>query len=163
VNALDLRLLILLMKDDILIRDYKTTDKSTVLELLRLNTPEYFSPEEENFFIHYLDNELEYYYILEVNKRTVGCGGFNFPENATSARISWDILHPDFHRRSLGSVLLNYRIEKLKHFPELRQIIVRTSQLVYKFYEKQGFKLTEVVENYWAKGFHLYQMEYINH
>ena len=91
MNALDLRLLILLMKDDILIRDYKTTDKSTVLELLRLNTPEYFSPEEENFFIHYLDNELEYYYILEVNKRTVGCGGFNFPENATSARISWDI------------------------------------------------------------------------
>ena len=38
------------------IREYSSSDKKMVIELLRLNTPKYFAPEEENDFIQYLDN-----------------------------------------------------------------------------------------------------------
>ena len=56
--------------------------------------------------------------------------------------------------------MLNHRIEKLRNISSIKKIIVRTSQLVYKFYEKQGFVLLEVKKDYWADGLDMYKMEY---
>lgn len=148
------------MNNSITIREYKSIDKSSVMNLIRLNTPEYFAPEEENDFSNYLDNERELYYVLLFNEKIVGCGGINFAKNKTIGKISWDILHPQYQGKSLGSQLLKYRIEKIKVIDSIQKITVRTSQLAYKFYEKQGFELNEVKEDYWAKGFDLYRMEY---
>jgi [ribosomal protein S18]-alanine N-acetyltransferase len=143
-----------------LIRDYTPADQPAVLQLLRLNTPTYFAPEEEQDLVHYLEQEREHYFVLEVNNQLVGCGGFNFSGDPTTGKISWDLLHPDFQRQSLGSQLLTYRIAQLQQFTGLQKIIVRTSQLAYRFYEKQGFTLVQTVDDYWGKGFHLYAMEY---
>lgn len=148
------------MHNEIIIREYKSSDKQAILNLLRLNTPGYFSPQEESDLVYYLENEIEYYFVLELGTQTVGSGGFNFSPDKTTGIISWDILHPDFQRKSLGSILLNHRIEKIREFKDVQTVIVRTSQLSYSFYEKQGFTLIEIVENYWAPGFHLYKMEY---
>ena len=119
------------MNDQVTIREYAGKDNETVLNLLKLNTPAYFSPEEESSLVYYLENEIEYYFVLEFDKQVVGCGGFNFSEDKTTGTISWDILHPDFQRKSLGSTLLNYRIERLKKFKKDQQIIGRTTQLAY--------------------------------
>ena len=150
------------MESKIIIREYESTDKVSVLKLLRLNTPKYFSPEEEKDLIYYLENEIESYYLLELNDEVVGGGGFNFSGDSSNVKISWDIFHPDHQGKSLGSYLLKYRLEKLNEFEKLDKITVRTSQMVYKFYEKSGFKLLEVVKDYWAKGYDLYRMEYEN-
>jgi ribosomal protein S18 acetylase RimI-like enzyme len=149
------------MQNNPIIREYKNSDKEVVLNLLRLNTPKYFSPDEEKDLIYYLENEIDYYFVLEINNQIVGAGGINFSDDKTIGKISWDIFHPEFQGKSLGSQLLIYRIEKLRQFKDIQQISVRTSQLVFKFYEKLGFELIEIVEDYWAKGFHLYQMKYI--
>ena len=61
-------------------------------------------------------------------------------------------MHPDYQGKSLGKKLLRYRIEVLKAIPSIKKITVRTSQLAYKFYEKQGFTLNEIKRNYWADG-----------
>jgi len=148
------------MTKDINIREYKKSDKESVLNLLRLNTPQYFSHDEEKDLIRYLDNEIENYYVITCENRIAGCGGFNFSGDPTTGRISWDIFHPEFQGKGLGTYLLKYRIEKLKNYSRLKTISVRTSQLVYKFYEKSGFTLKEVIEDYWAEGFDLYRMEY---
>lgn len=148
------------MDEDLTIRAYRGSDKGVVLNLLWLNTPQYFSPEEYNDLEYYLENEIEYYYVIEIESKIVGSGGFNFTEDKTTGIISWDILHPDFQRKSLGSTLLKYRIQEIQKFEGVTRIIVRTSQLVYKFYEKLGFNVAEVVEDYWAKDFHLVKMEY---
>jgi hypothetical protein len=52
----------------------------------------------------------------------------------------------------VGSKLLQFRIHKLKEIETVKNIPVRTSQLVFQFYEKHGFELKEVVKNYWAGG-----------
>ncbi len=148
------------LKEDLPIRAYRVSDKGKVLNLLRLNTPKYFSPEEYNDLEYYLENEIEYYYVIEMESKIVGSGGFNLIEDKTTGVISWDILHPDFQRKSLGSALLKYRIQEIQKFENVHKIIVRTSQLVYKFYEKLGFNVTGVVEDYWAKDFDLVKMEY---
>lgn len=144
----------------ITIREYELTDKSAVMNLIRLNTPRYFAPEEEAGLSRYLDSERELYYVLLFNEKIVGCGGINFADHKTTGRISWDIFHPQYQGKSLGTQLLKYRIGKLKSLGGVQKITVRTSQVAYKFYEKQGFELIEIKKDYWAKGFDMYRMEY---
>lgn len=147
------------MNNSITIRKYDLSDKNTVIRLLRANTPYYFSPKEEKDLINYLENEIELYYVLLFKDKIVGSGGINFADNKTTGIISWDILHPEYQGKSFGSQLLTYRIEKLQSIDTIQKIIVRTSQLTYKFYEKQGFEILEITKDYWAKGFDLYSMK----
>ena len=141
------------------IRPYEKSDKTDVINLFRLNTPSYFSTEEEDDLIYFLENEREQYYVVSINEEIVGCGGYNFSEDKSIGVICWDIVHPNFQGKSVGRNLLNYRITQIKNVNSIRKITVRTSQLVYRFYEKQGFVLVEIVHDYWSKGFHLYRME----
>ncbi len=148
------------MENSITIREYGPADKVAVMNLIRLNTPEYFALEEETDLNEYLENKRELYYVLIFDGDIVGCGGINFVKNRKVAKISWDILHPEYQRRSFGSQLLRYRIDKLKTIEGVREIMVRTSQLAYGFYEKHGFVLSEIKKDYWAKGFDMYCMKY---
>ena len=59
------------------IRHFQISDTPRLLELLRLNTPKYFSASEENDLIYYLKNETEQYFVLLVDNEILGCGGFN--------------------------------------------------------------------------------------
>ncbi|WP_106828885.1 GNAT family N-acetyltransferase [Parabacteroides pacaensis] len=142
------------------IREYLPTDKDAVMNLIKLNTPDFFAEEEADDLNKYLDKEIELYYVLLVAGKIVGCGGINFAENKTIGKISWDIIHPNFQGKSLGSKLLKYRIEVLRAIPSVQKITVRTSQVAYKFYEKHGFILNEIKKDYWAKGFDMYYMKY---
>ena len=143
------------------IREYRTTDKDDVMELIRRNTPEYFAAEEEIDLSDYLDREIELYYVLVTNDRIVGCGGINFADGGTVGKISWDMVHPQYRGKPLGTRLLRHRIEKLEAMRSVRRITVRTSQLAFGFYEKRGFELKGIEKDYWAEGFDLYRMEYV--
>ena len=144
----------------ITIRAYAPTDKDSLMNLIGLNTPRFFAKEEADDLSRYLDKEIELYYVLSADNKIVGCGGINFAENKTVGKISWDIIHPDFQGRSLGTLLLKHRLEVLQSIESIRKITVRTSQVAYKFYEKQGFILHEIKKDYWAEGFDMDYMEY---
>lgn len=144
----------------ITIRAYEPDDKTDVINLIRLNTPKFFAVDEEEDLKKYLETERELYYVLLYDEKIVGCGGINFSDDKTIGKISWDIFHPDYQGNSLGTKLLKHRIEKLRSIDSIQKITVRTSQVAYKFYEKQGFELIEIVKDYWAEGFDMYSMEY---
>ncbi len=141
------------------IRKYKHSDKERVIELLRLNTPQYFSPKEEKDLIDYLDNHSGNYYVVEADNIIVGSGGYNFSANGEIAIIAWDIFHPQSQGKSLGTELTKFRIQKIKEIESVKTISVRTSQLVYKFYEKFGLEIREIVKDFWDDGFDLYRMD----
>jgi ribosomal-protein-alanine N-acetyltransferase len=144
----------------VFIREFTQEDKSNVLDLFRLNTPAFFSPEEEKDLIFYLENEIEKYYVVLLDGKIVGCGGINFKENGVIGLLSWDFLHPHYQRIGVGTALLNHRMGILKAMPDVKKIKVRTSQHAYTFYEKGGFVLFKKIKDYWAVGFDLYSMEY---
>ena len=148
------------MENLITIREYEPKDKNEVINLIRLNTPKYFAVEEEKDLHKYLETERELYYVLLYDQKIVGCGGINFADHNTTVKISWDMLHPDYQGKSLGTKLLKHRIDKINSIDGIQKITVRTSQVAYKFYEKQGFKLFETKKDYWAEGFDMYNMEY---
>ena len=142
------------------IRPYQPSDKEALFKILRLHTPEFFDPSEEEDFRNYLDNELDQYFVVEENDQVIGGGGFNrgFDEGS-SARISWDLIHPDYRGKGIGSDLLNFRIDKLRQINSLEKIVVRTTQLSNPFYHRGGFELKSVEEDFWADGYDLYLME----
>ncbi|RQO30723.1 GNAT family N-acetyltransferase [Taibaiella sp. KBW10] len=148
------------MKEQMEIRTYEPGDKERVLELLRLNTPAFFAAEEEQDLVYYLDHELEQYFVVIVDGKLVGAGGINFSEDRCTGKISWDIFDPAYQGKGIGSRLLQFRIDILINNVDIQRITVRTSQLVYPFYERNGFVLQQIVPDYWAKGFDLYQMAY---
>lgn len=145
-----------------MIREYSNKDKPKVIELLRKNTPEYFDISEENDFENYLENEVEDYYVFEENSEIIGAGGINYFTEQKLARISWDVIDPKSQGNGIGKKLTQYRINHLNNNSNIEFIIVRTTQLVFKFYEKMGFELEKVEKDFWAKDFDLYQMKMNN-
>lgn len=143
----------------LVIRKYKQSDKEKIIELLRLNSPEYFSPDEEKDLIYYLDYESHNYFVVEDRNMLVGCGGFNLTEDGETAKIAWDFFDPSAHRKGLGTKLMLYRIDKIKQIKSVKTLSVRTSQMAYRFYQKFGMELRETVKNYWAEGFDLYRLD----
>lgn len=144
----------------ITIREYEPKDKHDVIDLIRLSTPDYFAAHEEKDFNRFLETERELFYVLLMDGKIAGCGGINFADNRTTGIISWDIIHPAHRGKSLGTILMNHRMEQFRYMGGIQKITVRTSQVAYRFYEKQGFELLEIVKDYWAEGFDLYNMDY---
>ncbi|CAL2087178.1 GNAT family N-acetyltransferase [Tenacibaculum sp. 190524A02b] len=145
-----------------MIRAYSTTDKSQLIEILRKNIPDFFDYSEEKDFKNYLDNELEDYFVYEENGKIIGSGGINYYTHEKTARISWDIIDPKTQGKGIGKKLTQFRINHINNNIEIDKIIVRTSQLAYKFYEKMGFQLVSIEKDFWAKDFDLYLMEMKN-
>ncbi|UII29714.1 GNAT family N-acetyltransferase [Fulvivirga ulvae] len=145
--------------NEIKIRRYKEVDKEKLLHLIRLNTPQYFDPKEESDFSTYLDDELETYFVVEDKEEIIGCGGINYFPDEHTARISWDMIHPEAQGRGVGKKLTLHRIDEIKKRKDIRTIVVRTTQLVYSFYEKAGFTLEKTERDFWAPGYDLYQMK----
>ena len=141
-----------------MIRPYTDKDRERLLQIIRLNTPKYFAPSEEEDFINYLDHHLEDYFVIEQNGIVVSAGGINSFDEGKTFRLSWHIVHPDYHGQGLGTTMTRFRIDEIKKRPAVQLIVVRTSQLVFPFYEKMGFSLEKIEKDFWAKGIDLYQM-----
>lgn len=142
------------------IREYTSLDKSRLLEILKLNIPEYFAESEIEDLSNYLDNEIEKYFVVERDNKIVGAGGINFKNHYKTGIISWDFIHPKYQKLGIGKKLLQHRLDILKSIESIETISVRTSQLTFQFYEKNDFILTEIKKDYWAKGLDMYKMIY---
>lgn len=146
-----------------MIRDYQENDKNTLLELVRLNVPKYFDPTEVDEFLTYLNDQREIYIVYDVKDQGVlGAGGINLRDDGKTGIISWDFVHPEFHGKGIGGQLLEHRLRILNEEIKVEKIVVRTAQFTYKYYEKFGFKLMRIEEDFWAEGYHLYYMEFQN-
>ncbi len=139
------------------IRPYTPADKPTLMELFKLNTPRYFHPSELQLFSNYLDNEVEDFFVVESDGVIRGAGGVNY-HNSTGM-LSWGLIHPDYHGMGMGSLLTRHRIAFLKSNPSVKEIITRTSQHTFGFYEKMGFELLKTEKDFWGNGFDLYYMK----
>jgi len=146
-----------------MLRPYRLTDQQPLVDLLRLNTPLYFAPSEELAYIDYLNLHAEAYFVVETDNGIIGAGGINYGfDNGRTARLSWDIVHPHHHGKGIGAMLTRYRIDEITKNANVDSIVVRTTQLVFGFYQKMGFRLCSIEKDFWAEGFDLYvmRMEY---
>jgi ribosomal-protein-alanine N-acetyltransferase len=140
-----------------ILRLYHQEDYSQIIDLFLLNTPQFFCPPEQRDLEEYLKTEVEHYSVIEEGGNILACGGCNI--EAPIGWLSWYIVHPEHHGRGLGKQIAEHNLQILKNHPDVAAIKVRTSQLVYPFYEKLGFVLISTTDNYWGEGMHLYEMD----
>ncbi len=144
---------------DSLIRTYKDEDLKDLLEAFRLNVPTYFDPKEESDFLNFMEHERQYFLVIEVNMKVVGCTGYMIDENKKEGKITWVFFNPNYQGKGLGQKLVGHCMTQIESSEKVNQIIVRTSQLADKFFSKFGFELVETKKDYWGKGLDLYFMK----
>lgn len=149
------------MQEKIHIRSYQVDDKKSLLALLGLLVPTYFAEEEIADLDRYLDQEIELYFVAELHGRIVAAAGINFEKEAGIGKLSWDFVHPEEQGKGIGKKMLQHRLEILKSMNDIQIISVRTSQLAFQFYEKNGFEIVDIRNDYWAPGFDMYKMIYV--
>jgi ribosomal protein S18 acetylase RimI-like enzyme len=141
-----------------MIRPYREPDKEILLEIFKMNVPEYFDIAEAEEFSKYLENFSRTYLIIETGNKIIGGVGYEFRENDRSGRINWIFLHPEFSHSGYGKEAVDHCLRILRSNHDVKILIVRTSQHAYKFFEKSGFELVSTEKDYWGQGLDLYLM-----
>jgi N-acetylglutamate synthase-like GNAT family acetyltransferase len=146
------------------IRLYYKNDKQQCLDTFKSNVPDFFSENEIADFEAFL-NRLEtgipktQFFVIEDENRIVGCGGFGDKDNKNIISLAWGHIHKNEHKKGLGQQLLTYRLALIKQMYSQLPLLIDTTQFSYRFYEKNGFRLLKITENYYTEGMHRFDME----
>jgi ribosomal-protein-alanine N-acetyltransferase len=148
---------------EVQIKKYLKSDRIACLNAFKSNVPMYFTNKEVLEFDAFLsklesDNFNTQFYVINLNNRIIGCGGFGDKNNDGIISLAWGLIHKDFHKLGFGEKLLAYRIEQIKQLYSESPVIVDTTQYAYGFFEKFGFKTTEITNDYYEIGMHIYNM-----
>ncbi len=150
------------------IRKYQSSDHEACMEAFKTNVPKYFTIGEVGDFERFL-NKLEDpaqennppFYVLELDEKLIGCGGFGERTDNDNISFIWGLVHNDYHKKGFGEQLLVFRLGEIKlQFPD-RTIVLDTTQYSAPFFEKYGFETVKITENGYAEGMHRYDMVYI--
>lgn len=154
------------------IRKYTKNDRAACLEVFKQNVPQYFAVKEIADFEQFLavfeaemtaePTKLQTeYLVLEYNNEIIGCGGFGISHtDPTAVTFIWGFVHPKFHKEGFGKQLFLHRLAQLKTQFATLPIILDTTQFSYSFFEKYGFKTTNIQADYYAPGYDRYDMIY---
>lgn len=122
------------------IRAYQSSDRERCLEIYRTNEerrhvpPGYF---EE--FETFLEDDQLARVIVESAGSVIGIGGIQYWQNWGQAFLSFGLIHPDFHRRGFGSILLLSRLVLLEIADRSITVFLQATENSRPFFKKIGF------------------------
>ena len=121
------------------IRDYRPEDRAACLSIFDSNVPSSFTEAERPEFAAFLDTLPGPYLLLEIDGRTVACGGYAAAENAACADLCWGMVQYELQGSGLGRLLTRVRIERIADDRGFTEVALRTSHLTEVFYQRMGF------------------------
>lgn len=142
-----------------MIRPFTPADENALIGIFQLNVPQYFDPKEIEDFREYLSRRSDTYLTIEHNGRIAGGAGYDINTAHHSGSITWIFFHPDAAGHGLGKEVVAYCMKIFNADPGIEKLVVTTSQLAWKFFEKCGYQLIRTEKDYWGKGLDLYLME----
>ncbi|EZH73981.1 hypothetical protein ATO12_13955 [Aquimarina atlantica] len=137
---------------------YREEQLPELKNIFFLNVPEYFAEKEWEDLTGYLKTHGKTYFVVKKENKVIGCGGYHKSDD-TTARLSWDFIHPDFKGKGIGRKMILHCLEEIEKNVDIHNIEVWTSQHAYQFYAKFGLKTYHIEEHYWGKDLHLYKMK----
>ncbi|WDL87304.1 helix-turn-helix domain-containing GNAT family N-acetyltransferase [Priestia aryabhattai] len=105
----------------------------------------------DNSFLSYLQEtfnaDIERIWIAEINREFAGCIGLVNDGNKVG-QLRWFLVNPSFHKKGIGSQLINSLVQYCKELDYARLFLWTVSDMVTArlLYEKFGFKIKEVQE-----------------
>lgn len=141
------------------IRPYLESDLAACLSLFASNCPPYFDLTERADYAQFLRDldDRGSYFVLELGGEVLACGGvFVRPDGVGG--LSWGMVRQDRHRQGLGTRLTDFRLERLRPLPGVREVQIDTSQHTEGHYARHGFVVTSRREDGFAPGLHEIRM-----
>ncbi len=129
------------------------------LKLFRSNVPAFFDKKEESLFENFLVRDcLNYFLLFDMSYQLVAAGGYELEKQPNTISLTWGMVHALFHKNGYGTVLTDFRLNSISNtFPKC-DIILNTSQKTFRFYEKFGFELIKITNDYYGLGLDRYDM-----
>lgn len=135
-------------------RLYTPEDFPHVLALFDSNVPEFFTPPERTAFVEFLHDLPGPYYVIESGNSLVASGGYAIVTAEARADLCWGMVERSLHGRGIGRCLTELRVNAARRDPQVRRIILNTSQHTQAFYERLGFITERVTEDGFGLGLH---------
>ena len=139
-----------------IIRNFQPTDTFSVIKLASITLSEYYNP---SLFSYFYETYPEGFLVAELNHKIVGfLVGVHI--NTQLSKILMISVSPDFHKKKIGTQLLQKFIEISKKDKIKRiELEVRTDNFkAINFYLKNKFKITEKIEGFYQNGEDAYSM-----
>lgn len=152
-----------------MIKKYEPIHRKKCLEIFESNCPKFFDATEKDGLLRWLngqdnhqnaysDTATEYYYVFIKAEKVIGCAGFYTIKNEQCAKMSWGMIHRDFHQKGFGRELLQFRLNEIQQKYPTHHIALNTSQHTFPFYEKLGFVIKKITPNGYGIGLDRYEM-----
>lgn len=136
-----------------LVIKYTPAFRERCIEIFKSNLPKFFAPEELQFFEAFLDGDIkDNYFVVKDDQQILGCGGIFLNEKTDEAGLSWGMVHAQYHLKGIGKLFTQYRIDLLKQLYPAKNYKIETSQHTAAFYEKNGFKTVDIIQDGFGKG-----------
>lgn len=142
-----------------LIRSYQSTDAEACMSLFDSNVPEYFAPAERAEFEQFLQRNAQgcAYQLIEQNGRVVACGGLSIRTDGV-AGFCWGMVERNLQRQGLGRQLSLARLQQARQNPNVKRVVLSTSQHTQAFYAQLGFAVTRVLADGHGPGLDAVEM-----
>lgn len=142
---------------DYQILPYASKYRSQCLGVFSQNVPAFFAANEQQDFEQFLTGANEGYKVVLDSNSVIGCFGITDLEPHDSARISWIMVSPNYHRKGAGKVMM-INCLSAAHEHNLNHINISASHLSAPFFEHYGAKATNYIENGWGQNMHRIDM-----
>lgn len=139
------------------IKPFSAIDKPSCLAIFRDNVPDYFAANEEQDFIHFLNQPQPHYYVVCQGNEVVGCFGITEIQPGTSARVSWIMLARNQQGAGIGRAMVEKCIAIAKE-NNVQQLHIAASHKSERFFKKFGAKSQKVTPDGWGQGMHRVDM-----
>ena len=126
------------------VRAYELTDREACIAVFDSNLPDFFQPHERGRFEIFLGAPTCPYFVMELEGKIVGCGGYSLSDQEAVARLVWGMVQREWHKQGLGRFLLMFRLREITKSGGVETVSLDTSQHSAPFFERQGFKVMSV-------------------
>lgn len=137
--------------DDLVFRPYRARDVDACLRLFDGNVPDFFAPDERAEFVGFLRDIGPWPYLVgETGGHMVACGGFEVAGNV--ARLTFGMVERTRQGQGIGQALTKARLAVIRQTVGVERVAIETSQKSAGFYDRLGFRVTEVTANGFGPG-----------
>ncbi len=142
---------------ELTVRPYVDSDLEDCLDVFASNVPQFFRAHERSEFEAFLSSlPGPYFVVRDDGGATVACGGYAV--DADTADLCWGMVRRENHGTGLGRGLTELRLAELRRDARVRRVRLHTSHYTVGFYERLGFRATQVVSDGYAPGLHRHDM-----
>jgi GNAT superfamily N-acetyltransferase len=135
------------------VRPYQATDNIACLDVFDSLTPTLLDSAGRPLFESWLDEAAGSYFVMASGESIVGCGGYSFSPDQSTAILRWGMVRRNFQKMGLGRFLLMYRIREIGRSGSAGMVLAQVPRPSAGFYVKQGFRVGGAEKQGCAAGF----------